>query len=203
MLAAHRYDRMMCSSKINVLCLVSSLSIGGAEKHTVTLANLLNPRIFNVHLGYLKPMDALLSQVREELAERTFCLQVGKRIDFAAISRLRTFVDSNRIDVIVATHEYSALYSLMARCGAQRTPKLIEVFHATGYLDFKSKLQMQLYRPVFKQCDLLVYVSEKQREYWRSKGFSGKRDIVIHNGVDLSLIHISEPTRLGMISYAV
>jgi len=175
----------MSSAKINVLCLVSSLCVGGAEKHTVTLTNLLNPRLFNVHLGYLKPVEALLSQVREELAERTFCLHVAKRVDFAAVFRLRTFIDSNEIDVIVATNEYPALYALMARRGAQRIPNLIEVFHATGYLGFKSKLQMLLYRPVFKRCDLLVYVSEKQREYWRSKGLTGKRDIVIHNGVDL------------------
>ena len=175
----------MSSSKINVLCLVSSLSVGGAEKHTVTLANLLNPRTFNVHLGYLKPIEALLNQVREELATRTFCVHVGKRIDLAAVSRLREFIDSHDIDVIVATNEYPALYALMARRGTQRIPKLIEVFHTTQYLRFKSKLQMLLYRPLFKRCDLLVYVSEKQREYWRSKGLAGKRDIVIHNGVDL------------------
>lgn len=171
--------------KINVLCLVSSLCVGGAEKHTVTLANLLNSGTFNVHLGYLKPVTALLSQVREELAGRTFCLNVGKGIEISAISRLRTFIDSHEIDVVIATHEYAALYALMARYGARRIPRLIEVFHATGYLGLKSRLQMQLYRPVFRRCDLLVYVSEKQREYWRGRGFAAKRDIVIHNGVDL------------------
>jgi len=173
------------SRKINVLCLVSSLCVGGAEKHTVTLANLLNPRAFDVHLGYLKPVEALLGQVREELADRTFCLHVRQRIDFAAITRLRRFIDSHDIDVIVATHEYPALYALMARRCARRIPRLIEVFHATGYLGFKNKLQMLLYRPLFKRCDLLVYVSEKQREYWRSTGLVGRREIVIHNGVDL------------------
>src|ERR1017187_3931301 len=129
----------MSSPKINVLCLVSSLCVGGAEKHTVPLANLLNPRVFNVHLGYLKPVEALLSQVREGLTGRTFCLHVSKRMDLSAVSRLRTFVDSNNIDVIVATHEYPALYALMARRGARCIPRLIEVFHATGYLGFKSK----------------------------------------------------------------
>jgi glycosyltransferase involved in cell wall biosynthesis len=184
-LAGHRYDRVMSSPKINVLCLVSSLCVGGAEKHTVTLANLLNPSKFSVHLGYLKPVEALLNQVRAELTGRTFCLHVRKRIDFAAVSRLRSFIDSHDIDVIVATHEYPALYALMARRGARRIPRLIEVFHATGYLGFKSKLKMLLYRPLFKRCDLVVYVSEKQREYWRRNGLTGKRDIVIHNGVDL------------------
>jgi glycosyltransferase involved in cell wall biosynthesis len=175
----------MGSPKINVLCLVSSLCVGGAEKHTVNLANLLNPSTFDVHLGYLKPVEVLLSQVREKLAARTFCLHVRKRIDLVAVSRLRAFIDSHEIDVIVATNEYPALYALMARGGVRRIPKLIEVFHTTRYDRFKSKLQMLLYRPLFKRCDLLVYVSEKQREYWRSKGLAGKRDIVIHNGVDL------------------
>ena len=179
----------MSLSKINVLCLVSDLCVGGAEKHTVKLANLLNPSTFNVHLGYLKPIEALLNQVREELATRTFCLHVGKRLDRAAVSRLREFIDSHDIDVIVATNEYPALYALMARRGARRIPKLIEVFHTTQYLRFKSKLQMLLYRQVFKRYDLLVYVSEKQREYWRSKGLAGKRDTVIHNGVDLEHFH--------------
>lgn len=176
---------MMSRPKINVLCLVSSLGIGGAEKHTVSMANLLDPRTFEVHLGYLKPIEALLSQIREGLAPRTFCLHVCKRIDRAAVSRLREFINSHMIDVIVATNEYPALYALMAQRGARRIPKLIEVFHTTQYLRFKTKLQMLLYRPVFQHCDLLVYVSEKQREYWRSKGLVGKRDIVIHNGVDL------------------
>jgi glycosyltransferase involved in cell wall biosynthesis len=184
-LVAHRYDRAMNSPKINVLCLVSSLCAGGAEKHTVTLANLLNPRAFNAYLGYLKPVETLLSQVREELVGRTFCLNISRRIDFAAVSRLRTFIDSHEIDVVVATHEYPALYALLARRGARCIPRLIEVFHATGYLGLKNKLQMLLYRPLFKRCDLVVYVSEKQREYWRSKGLPARRDIVIHNGVDL------------------
>lgn len=175
----------MSSGKINVLCLVSSLCVGGAEKHTVTLANLLDPHTFDVHLGYLKPVEALKSQVREGLAQRTFCLHVRRRIDRAAVSRLREFIDHNGIDVIVATNEYPALYALMARRGCKCVPRLIEVFHTTQYLRLKSKLQMLLYRPVFKRCDLLVYVSEKQRDYWRSKGLAGKADIVIHNGVDL------------------
>ena len=90
----------MSALKINVLCLVNSLCIGGAEKHIVNMSNLLDPRTFEVHLGYLKPFEALLSQVREELVTRTFCLHVCKRIDRAAVSRLREFIDSHEIDEI-------------------------------------------------------------------------------------------------------
>jgi len=128
----------MSSLKTNVLCLVSSLCVGGAEKHTVTLANLLERRLFNVHLGYLKPVEALLGQVRPDLATRTFCLNVRKRLDVAAVRRLRGFIDLHAIDVIVATHEYPALYALLARRGARFRPRLIQVFHATGYLGLRA-----------------------------------------------------------------
>jgi len=109
----------MSSLKPTYLCLVSSLCVGGAEKHTVTLANLLNPRLFNVHLGYLKPVEALLSQVSEEVAERTFCLRVAKRVDFRRVMRLRTFIDSHEIDVNRREPQSTRnrLYALMAtRC---------------------------------------------------------------------------------------
>jgi glycosyltransferase involved in cell wall biosynthesis len=175
----------MSTPKINVLCLVSSLCVGGAEKHTVNLANLLDPAKFDVHLGYLKPVEALLSQIRDGLSHRTFCLHVRHRVDRAAVARLREYVQRNAIDIIVATNEYPALYALLARWGATRRPRLAEVFHTTRFDRLKSKLQMLLYGPLFKRCDLLVYVSEKQRDYWWGKGLGGRRDAVIHNGVDL------------------
>ena len=34
---------------INALCLASSFCIGGAEKHTGTIANLLDPGLFKAH----------------------------------------------------------------------------------------------------------------------------------------------------------
>ncbi len=176
----------MTSPPINVLCLVNSLCVGGAEKHTVNLANLLNPAEFAVHLVYLKPEETLLGQVAPHVRLRTFCLGVDRRFDLAAASRLRRYIDSHGIDVIVATNEYPMLYAFLAAKRAARRPRLIAVFHTTIYDQLKSKVQMILYRPLFKRCDLLVFVSEKQHQYWRTRGLSGKRDIVIHNGVDLN-----------------
>ena len=37
---------------------------------------------------------------------------------------------------------------------------------------------------MFRRCDLVIYVSHKQREYWRARGLRAKRDIVIQNGID-------------------
>jgi glycosyltransferase involved in cell wall biosynthesis len=170
----------------NVLCIVSSLCVGGAEKHAISLVNRLDPAAFKVHLCYLKPVEALLSQVRPEALSRTFCLNVETRFDRSAMYRLRDFIDANNIQVLVATNEYPMLYAICVRSRCQIAPKVIEVFHTTVFDRLKSRLQMLFYRPLFKRCDLLVYVSEKQREYWRRAGLRARRDIVIHNGVDLN-----------------
>lgn len=175
----------MNPGRINVLCLVSSLCIGGAEKHTVTIANLLDPESFAAHLCYLKPPAALLGQLREEVRARTICLDVKSRIDLPALSRLRDFIVANSIHLVIATNEYAALYALLARTGCGRALPIVEVFHTTTVAGLKSALQMYVYRPIFKRCELLVYVSENQRHYWQNKGLRGKRDAVVHNGVDL------------------
>lgn len=175
----------MNTDRINVLFVVSSLCVGGAEKHTVALANHLNGADTKSHLCYLKPVEALLPQVIPEVRERALSLDVTSRVDRSAVKRLRAFIRENGIDVIVATNEYPVLYAQLALLGSQRPPKVIEVFHTTDYDRLKSKVQMLLYRPLFRRCDLLVYVSENQMVHWQAKRLHGKRDIVIHNGVDL------------------
>jgi glycosyltransferase involved in cell wall biosynthesis len=45
-------------------------------------------------------------------------------------------------------------------------------------------MQMLLYRQLFSHCDLLVYVSENQRCYWRERGMRPAKDEVVHNGID-------------------
>jgi glycosyltransferase involved in cell wall biosynthesis len=175
----------MNAGPTNILFIVSSLCVGGAEKHTVALANHLNGADLKSHLCYLKPVEALLPQVAAEIRGRALSLDVRKRVDRSAIKRLRAFIRESGIDVIVATNEYPVLYAQLAVLGNKRPPRVAEVFHTTDYDRLKSKVQMLLYRPLFRRCDLLVYVSEKQMAHWQAKGLHGKRDIVIHNGVDL------------------
>ncbi len=175
----------MQAERINILFIASSLCVGGAEKHTVALANHLDGGLFKSHLCYLKPVEALLPQVHPEIRERALSLDVRSRIDPSAIKKLREFIQGHDIDVVIATNEYPVLYVQLALLGNRLPPRVIEVFHTTDFDRIKSRIQMLLYRPLFRRCDLLVYVSEKQRAHWQERRLHGKRDIVIHNGVDL------------------
>ena len=171
------------SSRVpGLLFIVNSLETGGAERHEVTLLNHIDTRRFRLHLAYLKRNEALLGQLRTERLDEVMCCDVRHRIDRDAVRRLRELVAGRGIDALICTNPYSMLYGHLAR-GARAGTRLAAVFHSTLLHSFKDKLQMVLYTRLFNRCDLLVYVCESQRRFWRKRGLHPP-DTVIYNGID-------------------
>lgn len=169
--------------KPGVLFIVNSLGVGGAEKHVITLLNQLADDDFRLHLAWLKDDARLLPQLKREKLADALCCDVRRPIDLAAVRRLRAVVAARQIEAIVCTNTYSMLYGHLAR-GSSAGIRLATVFHSTRLLTFKERAQMLLYRRLFRRCDLLVYVCENQRRYWREQGLRPAADEVIYNGID-------------------
>jgi glycosyltransferase involved in cell wall biosynthesis len=168
-----------------VLVMLNSLLVGGAEKHAISLVNHLDANRFRVGLCTLKPDGNLAREIDSARLGSTFSLDIRSKLDWTAVNALARRIDEQQIDVIVCTNGYPLLYALLASRRARRPVRLVEVFHTTGFRQpLKSRLRMLLNRFVFRQCELVIYVSHKQREYWRAHGLRGKRDIVIQNGID-------------------
>ena len=74
------------------------------------------------------------------------------------------------------------LYGHLARGGRAGT-RLAAVFHSTLLHSLKERLQMLLYTRLFNRCDLLIYVCESQRRFWRQHGLHPP-DTVVANGID-------------------
>lgn len=176
----------MENRRINLLFIVNSIGIGGAEKHVIALLNKLDTTRFRLSLAYLKNEGALLSQLNSERLEgRVFCCNVSSKVDMRAARQLATYICDDTVDIVVCTNTYSLLYGWLARIVARRQPRLVEVFHTTELGSTKGKLQMLFYRPFFRVCDMLVYVCETQKKYWLSRMLRAKHDAVIHNGIDV------------------
>jgi glycosyltransferase involved in cell wall biosynthesis len=107
---------------------------------------------------------------------------VSHRIDSSAVRRLRSLIARRSIDALICTNAYSMLYGHLAR-SARADTRLAAVFHSTLLHSLKERLQMALYARLFNRCDLLVYVCESQRQYWRRHGLHPP-DTVIYNGID-------------------
>jgi glycosyltransferase involved in cell wall biosynthesis len=165
--------------------MIDSLLVGGAEKHAISLANRLDTARFRLALCHLKPVGNLARELDAARLDATISLNVRSKLDWHAVHALARRIDQDQIDVIVCTNSYPLLYALLASRRARRRVHLVEVFHTTGFRHpIKSRLRMLLNRFVFRRCELLIWVSHKQHEFWRARGVRGKRDIVIQNGID-------------------
>lgn len=173
------------SARPGLLFIVNSLKLGGAEKQLITLLNALDTSRFRLHLAYLKRDAALLPQLQGDRLDELMCCEVGRGVERKAVTGLRELIATRCIDVIVCTNTYSMLYGVLVQAGGETRPKLVTVFHTTLLRSFKEKLQMLLYRRLFRRCDLLIYVCENQRRYWRERGLRPAADTVVHNGIDV------------------
>lgn len=164
--------------------MVSTLRPGGAEKHAVSLVNQLDATRFRLALGSVKAAATLAAEVDAARLETQFSLDVRRGFSWRAAADLARIIDDRQLDIVVCTNAYSLLYAYCASCLARRRIRLVEIFHTTVPRTLKFKLTMILNRFLFRRCALLVYVSFAQREYWRARGVSAARDLVIQNGID-------------------
>jgi len=172
------------SCRIPILLLTNSLHVGGAERHTVFLANHLDDAKFSISLAYLKRDEGLLPHVLVERLDVLFCCDVAGRLDRRAIAKLVTHIDHTRPTTVFCANYYSFLYGLAARRRSDHKPALVLIYHTTVLRSLKEKLQAAFYRRLVRHADLLIYVCENQRRYWRARGLRPKHDTVIHNGID-------------------
>jgi glycosyltransferase involved in cell wall biosynthesis len=111
-------------------------------------------------------------------------VHVAKKLDLAALRRLAAMVEARGIDTVVATNTYATLYAVLLRALTSRPLRIVAVYHTTALHTRKQRLAMAVCRHAFSRCDLLIYVCENQRRFWRARGLRARADAVVHNGID-------------------
>lgn len=172
----------------SVLLLVNTLGVGGAERHTITLANLL-AKEFDVVLVSLKAggdADGAMSRHVDRRRLRALaCLDVSRRFDVDAAQRLAKLQREHRSEVVLCANTYPLLYAQWARWRYGAPAKVVEVYHTTVVAQWGARAQLMFYRPFFWLATRLVFVCEAQRRYCTRRGIVARRMDVIHNGVDV------------------
>jgi glycosyltransferase involved in cell wall biosynthesis len=165
---------------MNLLFVTASLTHGGAERHTITLVNRLAERGHECHLAYLKDDAAQIARLRG--AASVQCMEVRRYLDLRALGRLAALARRLQPHHVVAVNTHALLY---ARLAARGVPLAVN-FHTTEFLRTRDALKMLYYRPFFWSADRVVFVCEAQRRYWRRRRVFGRRNDVIHNGIDIA-----------------
>lgn len=168
-----------------VLLLTSQLNIGGAERHTISLANLLG-REFRVVMAYLKPQDDMIELVVRESVLELRCLNARRRIDLLAARELLVLCQKHGVRMIVCANAFALLHAQLARWLSPTPIIVMEIFHTTKLRTVKAYLELAFYRPWFWAAHHLVFVCDAQRRYWKRRALWSRQTHMIYNGVDLS-----------------
>jgi glycosyltransferase involved in cell wall biosynthesis len=167
---------------MRLLFVTGSLVHGGAERHSITIANRLAERGHECHLAYVKDDAAQLERLRGVSAE---CLHAKKYLDLAAVRKLEEQVRRMRPTHLIAVNPYPLLYAWLARRRAASRAPLAITYHTTKPRNTKEWLKMLYYRPLFWSADWLAFVCRAQLDYWKRRKLFARRSDVIYNGVDL------------------
>ena len=168
---------------MKILFVTGSLVHGGAERHTITLANRLAERGHECHAVYVKDDPSQLPRLK--LGEgRVRCLYAKRYLDADAFLTLRSEMVRRKPTVIVAANPYALMYATLGKRLAGSAAPLAVTYHSTKLLNRKEFAQMLAYRPFFWTADRAVFVCEAQRKHWRARYVFGRRSEVIYNGVD-------------------
>jgi len=167
---------------LKTLFMTGSLVHGGAERHTITLVNRLAERGHECHAVYVKNDPSQLERLRN--ATSVECLHAARYFDPSAVRRLASLIEREQPTSILAANQYAMLYASLARRLAGSRAPLAVVWHTTFVSTAKEHVQMVYYRPFFWNADCVVYVCEAQRRHWHPRLVRGRRNEIIHNGVD-------------------
>ena len=167
---------------MNVLFVTGSLVHGGAERHSITLANRLAERGHTCHAIYVKNDPSQLPRLKVNGTVR--CLFANRYLDLDALLTFRKEILKLKPTVILAANPYALMYATLAKRLAGSAAPLVVVYHSTKLLNAKEFGQMLAYRPMFWAADRAVFVCEAQRRHWRARYVFGRSSEVVYNGVD-------------------
>jgi glycosyltransferase involved in cell wall biosynthesis len=178
----------MCFSggAVNVLHLISSGGVYGAEKMLMALARALEHKgchsivgVFdNVHVG---PTPVIQEMATQHLAVESFPCK--GRLDWKTVTAIREYIRRSRIDV-VHTHGYKAdIYGYLAT-RRPATPIL-----ATSHYWTRRTTALRFYAFVdqllMRRFDKVVAVSDQIADSIVASGTPRKKVVTIDNGIDL------------------
>jgi glycosyltransferase involved in cell wall biosynthesis len=165
-----------------ILFFFSALLVGGAERQSFALAGELGRRGFDCrflcfHSTYAAALvsDAVLSRTTFVGGWR-FASPAGAMKAWNAISRAAP-------DLLVAVGTAPLRLAVWGRVLRQCRTRIVCTYHTTVPRQTE-RMREALFRWSLPLADCLVYVSERQREYWEPRGLRCSRVEVIPNGVD-------------------
>lgn len=167
--------------RVNILYIIWSLGLGGAERVVINLAKGLDKARFN-------PMVCCLNEAGEFAAElesagiKVIALHKKSKADITVIAKLITVITENNIQ-IVHTHLWGANFWGRIAAKFAKVPVIIATEHNVDI--WKSGLNFILDRLLARISDKIIAVSQSVKGFYIKQGIPAGKIEVIYNGISL------------------
>ncbi len=165
--------------------IINDLRIGGAERHTIDLANGLSRLGYACQIIALGTNNDLYAQIDDEIKVLSF--ERKSYLDFSVIRRVVRTLRDNQTTSIFAVNTFSMFYAFLANFLIKQPIQIMLIHHTTTLLTVRDKIKNFFYVLIMNQLDRIIYVSEMQKKYWKKKyALRLKKTTVIHNGINIA-----------------
>jgi glycosyltransferase involved in cell wall biosynthesis len=169
---------------MEILFLIPSLKLRGAERMLVNLVNALDHDRFSIHVVSLSQDNPLADKLKPEAAILTLLPRVW-RYDLSPARELHTMIRTKRIQAIIAFDIFAFFYAWMALWRIRPRPKIFISIHNMQFKTYRHWLQNFIYARLLSGNEIFIAVCDAQIDYWtKSYRIPKNNFLTIHNGVD-------------------
>jgi glycosyltransferase involved in cell wall biosynthesis len=164
----------------NVLYVIWSLGLGGAEQIVISLAKGLDRNRFRPYVACLNDEGRFAEELTREGIE-VFSLNKARGLDWSVVPKLVRIIRENNVNVVHA-HLWGG--NFWGRLAA-RAAKVPVVITEHGVDVWKTPFRFLIDRWLFRRTDCFIAVSEAVRSFYAHKlGVAKERISVVYNGVE-------------------
>ena len=183
------YPKVSMTAKRNVLILVGSFEMGGAESQAVLLARLLLEHgRYGVHMACLHRRGVLLDEAEQlglgEIPEFPLTSFYDRNM-VVQLRRFASFVKEREISIAHSQDFYMNVFGILGAALA-RVPVRIAFWGETG--EARTNAQRFLQRRAFHFAHAIHANSERVKKYLLDDGVPAKKIAVVYNGLDLERV---------------
>jgi glycosyltransferase involved in cell wall biosynthesis len=171
---------------------LNSLGIGGAERHSLGLADALMARGFDVRVIALSATEGPRRQDATPATTRAVQLTRRGAVDLATLRAYRRLIRADAPDVTITVNQYPLAFAWLATLFSKRAP-MLQIMHTIELPHEDNALKRWLYPRLMRVPAAVAYVCELQRQHWRRAGIRAKPDHCVHNGIDVERFHPQSP----------
>ena len=168
--------------KVNILYLLTSFSIGGAEKVVARTVRKLSPAKYNITVAALKKGSGRL--ISELEASNVSAIDLGMRFkyDITVIWKLYSLLKRERIDLIYAYLFHPIFLSrIIGRIA--KIPIILSSERVTS--DAENLLRLKLNKLTCKYSDKITTVSQTVYKSYKVIGIPESKLLTIYNGIEV------------------